>query len=50
MFPETSAGRTVSIPDLEYMTALDDTWLIGSGICGVQVRQIPFFPFFGFQK
>jgi hypothetical protein len=38
MFPDTSAGKTASVPKLVYMRAVDDTWRIGSGICGVQVR------------
>ena len=37
MFPETSGGRTGSVPKLVYMKAVDDTWWIGGGIYGIQV-------------
>jgi signal transduction histidine kinase len=38
MFPDTAEGRTISVPKLVYMRAVDDTWWIGSGIYGVQVQ------------
>ena len=37
MFPETSGGRTGSVPKLVYMKAVDEAWWIGGGIYGVQV-------------
>jgi signal transduction histidine kinase len=39
MFEDTSAGSGRLIPKLMYMKAVDDTWWIGSGIYGVEVRQ-----------
>lgn len=38
MFPDTSANSTTAVPKLIYMKAVDDTWWIGGGIYGVQVR------------
>jgi len=38
MFPDTAANHTTSIPKLVYMKPVDDTWWIGSGIYGVQVK------------
>jgi signal transduction histidine kinase len=37
MFPDTARNGTTAIPKLVYMTAVDDTWWIGSGIYGAQV-------------
>jgi signal transduction histidine kinase len=38
MFPDTAAGSTTAVPKLVYMRQVDDTWWIGGGIYGVQVR------------
>lgn len=38
MFPDTSAGSTVSVPKIIYARAVDDNWWIGSGIYGVQTE------------
>ena len=38
MFPDTAAGSTTAVPKLVYMQQVDDTWWIGGGIYGVQVR------------
>jgi signal transduction histidine kinase len=38
MFPDTSGGSTVPVPKLLYMKSVDDTWWIGSGIYGVDVK------------
>ncbi len=38
MFNETSTGSARPVPKLMYMKAVDDTWSIGSGIYGVEVR------------
>ncbi|PKL70229.1 MAG: histidine kinase [Methanomicrobiales archaeon HGW-Methanomicrobiales-1] len=38
MFPDTVANHTASVPKLVYMKPVDDTWWIGSGIYGVQVK------------
>jgi len=38
MFPDTATNHTASVPKLVYMKAVDDTWWIGSGIYGVQVK------------
>jgi len=38
MFPNTAKGGTAEIPKLIYMKAVDDTWWIGSGIYGVEIR------------
>lgn len=38
MFPDTSQGHTVPVPKLIYMKQVDDSWWIGGGIYGVQVR------------
>jgi signal transduction histidine kinase len=38
MFPDTSGSSTVPVPKLLSMKAVDDTWWIGSGIYGVDVR------------
>jgi signal transduction histidine kinase len=38
MFPDAAAGSTKQVTKLIYMKPVDDTWWIGSGIYGVQVR------------
>jgi len=38
MFPNTATGGTAEIPKLIYMKAVDDTWWIGCGIYGVEIR------------
>jgi len=38
MFPDTSANSTAAVPKLVYMKPVDDTWWIGGGIYGIQVR------------
>jgi hypothetical protein len=38
MFPDTSANHTAPVPKLVYMKSVDDTWWIGSGIYGVQIK------------
>jgi signal transduction histidine kinase len=38
MFPDTARGGTVPVPKLMYLKAVNDTWWIGSGIYGVEVR------------
>jgi len=38
MFPDTAANHTASVPKLVYMKPVDDTWWIGSGVYGVQVK------------
>lgn len=40
MFAETSTGSSIPVPKLMYMKAVNDTWSIGSGIYGVEVRKI----------
>jgi signal transduction histidine kinase len=38
MFPDTAAGSMKQVPKLIYMKPVDDTWWIGSGIYGIQVK------------
>jgi signal transduction histidine kinase len=38
MFPDTAHGGTDPVPKLMYLKAVNDTWWIGSGIYGVEVR------------
>lgn len=38
IFPNTARGGTAEIPKLIYMKPVDDTWWIGSGIYGIEVR------------
>ncbi len=38
MFPDAATGSVVHVPKLIYMKPVDDTWWIGSGIYGIQVR------------
>lgn len=38
MFPDTSSELARPMPKFMYMKAVDDTWWIGSGIYGVEVR------------
>lgn len=38
LFPDTAMNSTVEVPKLIYMKAVDDTWWIGSGIYGIEVR------------
>jgi signal transduction histidine kinase len=38
MFPDTATGSVKPVPKLMYLKAVDDTWWIGGGIYGVEVR------------
>lgn len=38
LFPDTAVNGTAMIPKLTYQKAVDDSWWIGSGVYGVEVR------------
>ena len=38
LFPNTAANGTADVPKLIYMKAVDDTWWIGGGVYGVDVK------------
>jgi hypothetical protein len=38
LFPNTAMNGTADVPKLIYMKAVDDTWWIGSGVYGVEVK------------
>jgi signal transduction histidine kinase len=38
LFPDTAMNETESVQKLIYMKAVDDTWWIGSGIYGIDVK------------
>jgi signal transduction histidine kinase len=38
LFPNTAANGTADVPKLIYMKAVDDTWWIGGGVYGVEVK------------
>lgn len=38
LFPNTAVNGTADVPKLIYMKAVDDTWWIGSGVYGIEVR------------
>lgn len=38
MFPNTALNGTAELPKLVYMKPVDDTWWIGSGIYGIEIK------------
>jgi len=38
LFPNTAVNGTVDVPKLIYMKAVDDSWWIGGGVYGIEVR------------